>query len=153
MNIPQREGETLSHAFDTLLSEYNDPDVRDYIGAGTPMFTPDDINKTTNLLSKLLRQIFIQHNITLEYFTAKFKHYAYYELKMHPVTLNTQRYNYIKSLKDDNITYKRFVETLCGILGMTIEDIGIVISNGNKKESYKASEFQQLFDDVLKKSQ
>ena len=151
MNIPKRGDENLSRAFDSLISEYEKPREGDYIGVGTPMFTTEDINKTTNILAKLLRHIFIKHGITVEYFTAKFKHYAYCELKMHPVTLNTQRYNYIKSLQEDNITYKRFVETVCGILGMSIEDMEIVITSGAITESYRVSEAQKLVNSSLKK--
>ena len=109
--------------------------------AGTPMFTDDEINATSWPLDRLIRRLCVENNITEEYFNERYKIYAMKELGMHPAQASNNRSNLTKALKAGNITYKRFLEVACMVLGFTVENM--VFEFADREGNVQKLEFRE----------
>lgn len=109
--------------------------------AGTPLFTDEDITETSWPLDRLIRRLCVENNITEEYFNERYKVFAMKELGMHPTQASNNRSNLVKALKAGNITYKRFLEVACMVLGFTIENM--VFEFADKEGKVQTLEFRE----------
>lgn len=113
---------------------------------GTLMFNYDDVlNKTDNVLSRLMRAIFIKENITLQELELKQRVFM---TKNHddPSNFSTARSNLVSSLCRQAVTWNRFMEALT-ILGYKV-DIKIYLHRDDTVKKYKYSSLMQEISQI-----
>lgn len=110
---------------------------------GEPIFQPEDINKTSDIFSKLVRMYCVDQKITYEYLYAR--HRAYSEsLCMLPHQINYDRNNFKRALVKPTMT-KSFFETFAMIMGLCVADISLtLITPNNTVVTYKLSEAVEM---------
>ena len=113
---------------------------------GPPLFSDGEIYATSCHLDRMLRKFCVENNITEAYFAEKFKLYALQELGMDPAQASNNRSNLTKALKAGHITYKRFVEVICNVLGYVVEEIEYKISD--KKGHQQSINFKETNESV-----
>ena len=109
--------------------------------SGTPLFTPEEINATSWHLDRMIRKLCVENNITEEYFNERYKIYAMKELGMLPSQASNNRSNLTKALKLGGITFKRFLEVACMVLGFTIENL--IFELADKEGKLQTLEFKE----------
>nr|DAQ06662.1 MAG TPA: hypothetical protein [Caudoviricetes sp.] len=110
---------------------------------GHLIFTEADIAASSNDLDRLLRMVFVQNQITYEYFSQKCKKYSVEVLNNHDTENSTQS-NLLRALQKGNITNNRFVEAIALVLGYIITDRSLTLTSPdgtvttyNVSDSYK----------------
>lgn len=93
--------------------------------SGIPIFNDEDVGKSTNKLDVILRLLFVKYGITRLRFARQFQKYAVSVLLIPELSINAQRENYLRSIKDGNITWKKFEQVLEVILGLKMARITI----------------------------
>lgn len=88
--------------------------------SGAPIFTEDDIKASQNEPDVLLRTLFVKYGITRLMFTRQFNRYAVSLLHIPELKVNAQRENYLRAVKNGNITWPMFIKILMSVLGMKI---------------------------------
>ena len=113
---------------------------------GPLLFTDAEIYATSWPLDRMLRRFCVENNISEAYFAEKYKLYALQELGMHPTQASNNRSNLTKALKAGHITYKRFVEVVCNVLGYVVEEMEFKISD--KKGGSQSINFKETNEAV-----
>lgn len=142
---------SISDTFKHLLEEQAKLKQRELeTPEGEPMFNEDDIISTPHPLMKLLRGIFFIRNITLECFSSRIRLYAAQVLGLTPAKVNSQRGNALKHLKyNDELTYRKFNQFFCGVLGYTIKDITVtIITDDGEEVQYSVSDFAKSKEEL-----
>ncbi len=125
---PDPNASRIREIFSQTFAHTKKPDELEQLKyVGEQMFKPEEVNATNHPLDKLLRQYFVDNHISEEYFAEKFKLYALKELGMHPTQASNNRSNLTKALKAGYITFRRFMEVICMVLGNTIDSMTFVI--------------------------
>ena len=89
----------------------------------------------------MIRKLCVENNITEEYFNERYKIYAMKELGMLPNQASNNRSNLTKALKLGGITFKRFLEVACMVLGFTIENL--IFELADKEGKLQTLEFKE----------
>lgn len=93
--------------------------------SGIPIFSEEDIKLSRNKLDVLLRMLFVKYGITRLRFARQFQKYAVSVLLIAEMNINAQRENYLRAIKEGNITWKKFEQVLEVILGLKMSRITI----------------------------
>jgi hypothetical protein len=96
---------------------------------GDLIFTEEDINATSWPLDRLLRQLFVENNITDAYFDAKYEIYSYVKLGLDKTKASNNRSNILKAIRKGRITYTKFLEVVSSILGYSISNMMYVFDD------------------------
>lgn len=91
--------------------------------SGTPIFNEEDIKNSKNDLDVLLRTLFVKYGITRLMFSRQFHQRAVSMLNIPELKINAQRENYLRALRDGNITWPKFCNVLLVILGLRLARI------------------------------
>lgn len=97
---------------------------------GTPMFTENDVLKTSNMLARMLRVIFIENNVTTQSFTEMHREYALTKLNMMPSNVSTSKGNMMALIASGNMTWKKFYEIVVNMMGYDL-DLAISLKKNN----------------------
>ena len=131
---PDPNASRIRDIFSQTFAHTKKPDELEHLKyVGEQMFKPEEVNATNHQLDRLLRQYFVDNHISEEYFAEKFKLYALKELGMHPIQASNNRSNLTKALKAGYITFRRFLEVICMVLGNTIDSMTFVITDDDGK--------------------
>ncbi|MBR1987407.1 MAG: hypothetical protein IKA36_00045 [Clostridia bacterium] len=131
---PDPNASRIRDIFSQTFANTKKPDELEQLKyVGEQMFRPEEVNATNHQLDRLLRQYFVDNHISEEYFAEKFKLYALKELGMHPTQASNNRSNLTKALKAGHITFRRFLEVICMVLGNTIDSMTFVITDDDGK--------------------
>lgn len=126
MKKPDPTKSRIATQFANRFEQMVDLDELEQLKAQSPkLFTKDEINESAWHWDRILRKICVENNISVAYFDEKYRLYATLVLGMDSIKTSNNRSNLYKALKAGNITYKRFVEVTCGVLGYKIEDLDI----------------------------
>jgi len=106
---------------------------------GQQIFRPEDMHKTKNILSKLLRKIFIDKQISKKYLELKYREYAINVLDEPPSTISTGKGNLLSAITREDVTFKKFYEVLHHILGFEL-DIQIGVEEKGETITYSVTE-------------
>ena len=139
---PNPNNSRIREIFTQTLANTKKPDELEQLKyVGEQLFKPEEINATNHQLDKILRQYFVDNHISEEYFTEKYKLYALKELGMHPTQASNNRSNLTKALKAGHITFKRFLEVICMVLGNTIDSMTFIfVDNDGHSQTFSVSE-------------
>lgn len=100
---------------------------------GDLVFTENDLYATTNILSKLLRKIFIERHVTYSKLAEMHRDYM---LKVGASTsmINYNWNNLKKAIAKDTLTFNMFLYVVTTIMNLRISNIGIQIEEEGKEE-------------------
>ena len=108
---------------------------------GTPLFSKESINvENLNQLDIILRTYMSKKNITASYFSYCFRNYAQTLEGVHPNDIKNRRTNLIRALTTGNITFGRFKEAMCEVLGYTLVDMQFTFDTPFGRETMKLSD-------------
>ena len=140
MNVNEKEQHKKEQEDKLLqISKPDNKTIKNRIGRH--IFSEKDILNTNNVLDMLLRFIFVQNEITIEYFNVKFRDYAKDKVKIFPKKMNSQRNNLLKALRKGNISYFIFITIIVHILEYNIEDLAINLNlNNSGINTYRLSD-------------
>lgn len=107
---------------------------------GKPIFRPESLLETVNPIARLVRLIFLDQNITEEYFREVHSEIERAEGKL-PKDVNTIRNNLLKALSKERMSVPQF-ERILTILGFNILDItyALLDSRTGEVRSYSLSD-------------
>lgn len=97
---------------------------------GTPLFKPEDVDKTPFFLDKLVRALFVRKEVTKEYFTACYHKYARDTLGMPVEQRNSGKDNLLKAIQKGRMTQRTFQRTM-KVLDYSIYDIEVDVYQAN----------------------
>ena len=151
---PDPNQSRIREIFSQTFANTKKPDELEQLKyVGEQMFRPEEVNATSHQLDRMLRQYFVDNHISEEYFAEKYKLYALKERGMHPVEASNNRSNLTKALKAGYITFKRFLEVICMVLGNTIDSMVFVISDADgQSQTLSCSETNDKVSNKLKSS-
>ena len=101
---------------------------------GTPLFTIDDIKNASDDLVKMFRSLCVTENITLEYFTEKYKLYVIMTLGKSSQSASNNKVNILKMLKDDKLSWRKFRELTQLVLGYDTTNMVMTFNKKNHKQ-------------------
>lgn len=107
------------------------------ISGGKSMFTKNDIRRGRNQLDILLRKIIVENNISKAQYDEAFKKYSDND-GIHPASLANRKGNLLKTILIGRVSFKKFIEAVCGVFGFKIINIEITFKKPNGS-IYKAS--------------
>ena len=138
---------------DLMLKDIGGIDVRDTAMPkadknSPPVFTKEDVTLTTNMLSKLMRAIFVKEKISSD--ELKYKQRIYLIEKdmaseIDSGTFLTAKTNLIAALSRPRVTFVKLYEALVEILGYSM-DITIHLTRDGKTTNYRYSELMTNLD-------
>ncbi len=96
------------------------------MSAGTPLFVREEVLETRHDCDILLRSVFVEYNVSKEWFSAQCRKYAIEVLGLLPSQANTPGSNLIRALKTGNISNQRYAEAL-RILNYTVVNQSVTI--------------------------
>lgn len=88
--------------------------------SGVPIFTESNIKESKNELDVALRTLFVKYGITRLMFTRQFNRYAVSLLHIAELNVNAQRENFLRAIKNGNITWPMFIKVSLSVLGMRL---------------------------------
>lgn len=91
--------------------------------SGVPIFTEQSIKESKNELDILLRTLFVKYGITRLMFMRQFNRYAVSLLHIPELMVNAQRENFLRAIKNGNITWPMFIKVSLSVLGMRLTRI------------------------------
>lgn len=104
--------------------------------SGELIFTEKDILDTTNILSRMLRAIFVDKGITKQYLSEKYRIYATNVLGDLPSKVSTGNGNLLNAIKRDAVSFKKFYEVMVLVLGFDL-DFAVSISDDMSRKTYR----------------
>ena len=151
---PDPNASRIRDIFSQTFAHAKKPDELEQLKfVGEQLFKQEEVNATNHQLDRMLRQYFVDNHISEEYFAEKYKLYALKELGMHPTQASNNRSNLTKALKAGHITFKRFLEVICMVLGNTIDSMTFVITdNDGQSQTLSCSETNDKVSNKLKSS-
>jgi hypothetical protein len=89
------------------------------------IFTEEDVKKAPNMLSKIIRKIFIKQNITYYDFKEYINEYVFDRYNGDPTVEQCIYSNYLKAILDNNhgITWKMFNALIDLIIGLSSSEV------------------------------
>ena len=105
---------------------------------GTEVFTEEDIFKTDNILSRLMRAVFVKEKITIQEITFKQREFLI-AMDTDPAKFSTARTNLIAALCRTSVSFNKFYEAIVNILGYKM-DITITLTKNGESKSFTYSE-------------
>lgn len=152
MKRPDPNASRIRDIFSQTFANIKKPDELEQLKyVGDQMFRPEEVHATNHQLDRMLRQYFVDNHISEEYFAEKYKLYALKELGMHPTQASNNRSNLTKSLKAGHITFKRFLEVICMVLGNTIDSMAFVITDAEgQSQTLSCSETNDKVNNKVK---
>lgn len=134
MKKPDPSKSRIATRFENRFDQMVDLDELEQLKAQSPkLFTEEEMFASSWHLDLILRKICVENNISVAYFDEKYRLYATLVLGMDSVKTSNNRSNLYKALKAGNITYKRFIEVACGVLGFEIKDLDISLTTKTGK--------------------
>lgn len=126
--IRQRVRDTFAGEPEKVLS--NDPSTD---SSGELIFTKEDVIKTSDPLSQMLRCIFIQNGVTTQYLARRYREYALNTIGILPSKVSTGKGNLMSALDRPSLSFKKFYEVVVLILGYDL-DMSFTLTDhaGNK---------------------
>ena len=114
---------TLTDDFNRVFADANSIKILNQdaisLSRSTLIFTKEDIAKTNHPIAKLLRIILVDNNVTYEIF--KIKHHQYCQsIHIPPSKINSDRNNLSRAMLDSTLTWTKFEQIVCLILGFSI---------------------------------
>ncbi len=85
------------------------------------IFVRDDILGTSDMLTQLLRGIFVKNGITYTLLSEKYQDYAINRLGVLPSKVSTSKGNLISAIKRPKVTFKKFFEVVALVLGYQLD--------------------------------
>lgn len=151
---PDPNASRIRDIFSQTFAHAKKPDELEQLKfVGEQLFKQEEVNATNHQLDRMLRQYFVDNHISEEYFAEKYKLYALKELGMHPTQASNNRSNLTKALKAGHITFKRFLEVICMVLGNTIDSMTFVITDSEgTSQTLACSETNDKVSNKLKSS-
>lgn len=144
-----KEEDSLDNILNSYSKKFNDNELtitalKKIEKTGKLIFTPEDVYATAHPLSRLLRTIFVDNDITEEYFDRVFNDYCKRNGKNN-VETGSDRNNAKKKLRMSTITFSAFEEIIMVILEYQIDNIQFdyVTPQGTKK-SYSTKKIDEL---------
>ena len=109
----------------------------------------------TFCLNRILRTLFVKYGITRLMFTRMFQKCAVSFLNIAEMNINAQRENYLRAIKNGNITFPKFCRTLLAILGLRITKITLecLKFDGTKVKVESFSDLKQVLTPEAVKDQ
>lgn len=106
----------------------------DRITGGVPVFTEEDVFKSRNMLSQIMRAIFIKEKINIQDLGSKQRTYLI-SSEIDPSKFSTAKTNLLAALARPAVSFNKFYETIVNILGYTM-DISITLSKDGVEKKY-----------------
>ena len=152
MKRPDPNASRISNIFSQTFLNMKKPDELEQLKyVGEQLFKSEEVHATNHQLDRMLRQYFVDNHISEEYFAEKYKLYALKELGLHPTAASNNRSNLTKALKAGHITFKRFLEVICMVLGNTIDSMVFVISDADgQSQTLSCSETNEKVSNKFK---
>ena len=117
---------TISKSFNESLDALKSlPVPIDNDTSGIPIFQEEDVNNSSNKLDVLLRMLFVRYRVTRLRFAKQFQKFAVSFLRIPVMHINSQRENFLRAVRDGNVTWNKFESVLAVILGLRIVKITI----------------------------
>jgi hypothetical protein len=104
------------------------------INVSETLVSEEEVLKGKNHLDTILRKFLVDEQITKKIYDDKFIEYSKRSDGIHPSAIANKKGNLLKAIKTGRITFKKFIETVCGILGYTL--INITITFQRKDGTY-----------------
>lgn len=128
--VTKEEIASIAKEFNKSLSALKDlPVPIDNDTSGIPIFNEEDVEKSRNKLDVLLRLLFVKYRVTRLRFARQFQKYAISVLSIPVMHINSQRENFLRAIRDGNITWNKFESVLAVILGLKMSKITIECVN------------------------
>ena len=117
---------TISKSFNESLDALKSlPVPIDNDTSGIPIFHEEDVSNSLNKLDVLLRMLFVRYRVTRLRFAKQFQKFAVSLLRIPVMHINSQRENFLRAVRDVNVTWNKFESVLAVILGLRIVKITI----------------------------
>jgi hypothetical protein len=120
-------------SIDIQEDDYED----DQFANGTQVFTEEDVFKTNNMLSRLMRAIFVSEKVTIQEIASKQKEFLI-KMDADPSNFSTAKTNLIAALCRSSVSFNKFYEAIVDILGYKM-DITITLTKKGETKNYKYS--------------
>ena len=117
---------------------------------GLSIFNKNQVMEVGNVLDRLLRLIFINNNIGLDYLSEKNRLYALDKRGVLPSKVSNSRGNLLTAISTGNLTWKKFQEIIVGILEY---NINVEVTLTNKKGEKQIYNYQEEIASLLKELQ
>lgn len=137
--IQPTRSSNITQMFDELPGDIPPADDLEYLkNVGEPLFRKEDIAATSDQLNQIFRAMCVENNISLAYFEERYTQYAINKLAKLPQSAANNKANTLKQLRTaPRMTLRKFVELTTQVLGFTIDDICIRITDRqNRKQSF-----------------
>lgn len=119
--IKREDIPSIAKAFNDSLSALKSlPVPIDNDTSGIPIFNDEDVDRSVNKLDVILRLLFVRYRVTRLRFARQFQKYAVSRLLISEMNINSQRENYLRSIRDGCITWNKFESVLEVILGLIL---------------------------------
>lgn len=105
---------------------------------GVPLIDPKDVKNGKNHLDTLMRKFIIDNKISKEVCDEKFRQYSDETDYIPAAALANKKGNLLKTIKTGRITFRKFIEMTCGILGFKLLNISITFQKPNG-QTYKVN--------------
>ena len=114
--------------------------------SGDLIFTKEDILKTPDILSQMLRAIFVQNGVTAQYLTRRYREYALNTIGVLPSKVSTGKGNLMNALFRPTLSFKKFYEIVVLILGYDLDMSFTLTDPSGNKMSFN---HHQVVEDVI----
>ena len=105
---------------------------------GECLISKKEYQEAKTLLDVVIRKLVIDNNITKEEFSSKFKVLSSVWDGMDSASISNRKGNLYRALKSGNITFRKFVEFVCGVLGYEMVEVKFTFKKPDGK-SYKVN--------------
>ena len=102
--------------------------------SGDLIFTKEDILKTSDVLSQMLRGIFVEKGITYQYLARRYREYALNTLRILPSKVSTGKGNLMSAIHRPTLSFKKFYEVIVLILEYDL-DMSITLTDATGEKT------------------
>lgn len=138
----------IADMFGKLFSKNASYDIEE-CRSGEPIFVENDVYTTGEILDQALRRLFVDRNITYDYFEEKFKTYGINIRGWSAKKTNNNKANMLKQIKKGGISFKVFDKCVRGILSTKIDRLTFDFTDnkGDKHSVALGNVFENQDDD------
>lgn len=108
--------------------------------SGDLIFTKEDILKTSDVLSQMLRGIFVEKGVTYQYLARRYREYALNTLRILPTKVSTGKGNLMSAIHRPILSFKKFYEVVVLILGYDVDMTITLTDHMGEKMSFNHHE-------------
>ena len=117
------------------IDEFLNSSDEDVNGIGEPIFTEADVQASCTQLTKILRRIFVDNNVTHQQLSECYRRYATNDMGEVPSRISSGKGNLRTAIMRDDVTFKKFAQVM-QVLGLTF-NLNIEVMRGSQTKSYR----------------